>query len=236
VLRDVSRSFYLSLRLLPAKMRPACGLGYLLARLSDTVADAPEAPIALRRQWLGALRKAYLNAEPEMGLEEALLPFLTVPGERVLVSRTADCLSAFASVKGPVHEALREVLDAITRGQLLDLNHVDPLPSGDAVIVYADAVAGSVGRFWTRIALLADPKFATAPLDAMLAWGTRYGWALQWINIVRDLHEDLPRGRSYLPEIRRNGSIAQKRAYGTECATPQTCGTGGSNWPRFCRP
>jgi len=180
-------------------MRPACGLGYLLARLSDTVADAPDAPIALRREWLGALRHAFLTGAPITGLDVALLPSLTDPGERVLVSRTADCLDAFHSVKGPIREALREVLDAITRGQLLDLDHVGPLPSEDALIVYADAVAGSVGRFWTRIAHLADPQFAAAPLDAMLAWGTRYGWALQWINIVRDLHEDLPRGRSYLP-------------------------------------
>jgi len=205
-LRDVSRSFYLSLRLLPSAMRPACGLGYLLARLSDTVADAAQAPLPQRQSWLQALRDAYLHDGPAPDLSTALDRWISHPGERVLIQRTADCLAALRAIDAPSREALREVLDAITRGQRLDLAHFGAaspetprrLPSEDAVFAYADDVAGCVGRFWTRIALQADPQFASAPLNVMLAWGTRYGRALQWINIVRDLHEDLPRGRSYV--------------------------------------
>ena len=39
LLRRVSRSFYLSLTVLPAAVRPTIGLAYLLARASDTIAD-----------------------------------------------------------------------------------------------------------------------------------------------------------------------------------------------------
>ena len=39
LLKSVSRSFYLSLAVLPAAVRPAIGLAYLLARAADTVAD-----------------------------------------------------------------------------------------------------------------------------------------------------------------------------------------------------
>lgn len=39
LLREVSRSFYLTLRLLPVRVRPTIALAYLLARLSDTKAD-----------------------------------------------------------------------------------------------------------------------------------------------------------------------------------------------------
>jgi len=39
VLKRVSRSFYLSLRVLPKKMRKPVGLAYLLARAADTIAD-----------------------------------------------------------------------------------------------------------------------------------------------------------------------------------------------------
>ena len=39
LLRGVSRSFYLSLRILPAALREPIGLAYLLARAADTVAD-----------------------------------------------------------------------------------------------------------------------------------------------------------------------------------------------------
>ena len=39
LLREVSRSFYLTMRALPAVVRPQIGLAYLLARTTDTIAD-----------------------------------------------------------------------------------------------------------------------------------------------------------------------------------------------------
>ena len=39
LLRRVSRSFYLTLRVLPATLRTPIGLAYLLARAADTLAD-----------------------------------------------------------------------------------------------------------------------------------------------------------------------------------------------------
>ena len=40
LLSAVSRSFYLSMRFLPREMRSGVAVGYLLARATDTVADA----------------------------------------------------------------------------------------------------------------------------------------------------------------------------------------------------
>ena len=39
LLKGVSRSFYLTLRVLPANLRQPVGLAYLLARAADTIAD-----------------------------------------------------------------------------------------------------------------------------------------------------------------------------------------------------
>src|SRR5438045_2981189 len=52
ILASVSRSFYLSIRLLPKKLRNPVSLGYLLARASDTIADTTELPIELRTEKL----------------------------------------------------------------------------------------------------------------------------------------------------------------------------------------
>src|SRR4051794_9694697 len=41
LLKQVSRSFYLSVRLLPPGLRRPVAVGYLLARTSDSIADAP---------------------------------------------------------------------------------------------------------------------------------------------------------------------------------------------------
>ena len=42
ILRDCSRAFYLTLRVLPKGVREPVGLAYLLARAADTVADTPD--------------------------------------------------------------------------------------------------------------------------------------------------------------------------------------------------
>ena len=44
ILRDVSRAFYLTLRVLPGEVRQSIGLFYLLARTTDTIADTELIP------------------------------------------------------------------------------------------------------------------------------------------------------------------------------------------------
>src|SRR5215471_1138704 len=55
ILRSVSRSFYLSIRFLPAQLREPIALAYLLARTSDTVADSPQIPVMVRMETLRLL-------------------------------------------------------------------------------------------------------------------------------------------------------------------------------------
>jgi len=56
LLRRVSRSFYLSLAILPRALREPLGLAYLLARASDTVADTRLRAAADARRGAGAAR------------------------------------------------------------------------------------------------------------------------------------------------------------------------------------
>ena len=49
LLRGVSRSFYLSIRLLPEPLREPVSAAYLLARATDTVADTARMPAAMQR-------------------------------------------------------------------------------------------------------------------------------------------------------------------------------------------
>src|SRR4029077_5078235 len=55
ILRSVSRSFYLSIRLLPAQLREPTALAYLLARTTDTVADTTRIPGSVRMETLKML-------------------------------------------------------------------------------------------------------------------------------------------------------------------------------------
>ena len=63
-LRGVSRSFYLSIRLLPAALRRPIAVAYLLARATDTVADTAALPADARRDLLETLTTAIEGRTP----------------------------------------------------------------------------------------------------------------------------------------------------------------------------
>ena len=62
VLRDVSRTFYITMRVLPRSIRHQIGLAYLLARTTDTIADTEIVPVERRLSALRALRDRILGA------------------------------------------------------------------------------------------------------------------------------------------------------------------------------
>ena len=61
LLKATSRSFYLTLRVLPAAVRPQIGLAYLLARTTDTIADTEILPVEQRLDALQKLRERILG-------------------------------------------------------------------------------------------------------------------------------------------------------------------------------
>jgi farnesyl-diphosphate farnesyltransferase len=65
---------------------------------------------------------------------------------------------------------------------------------------YCYRVAGCVGEFWTKLGFYSEgPNFSREPLAVMMPWAKHFGQALQLVNILRDLPEDLHTGRFYLP-------------------------------------
>ena len=64
LLKATSRSFYLTLRVLPAAVRPQIGLAYLLARTTDTIADTELVPLEQRLDALKRLRERILAHPP----------------------------------------------------------------------------------------------------------------------------------------------------------------------------
>lgn len=206
ILKGVSRSFYLSLRLLPAPMRGAASLGYLLARASDTLADTAEIPVSRR---LEALESFGTAVSGETATWSA--PFLEEipdPRERGLLANAGLLLRWLAALPPAEAGLVREVVGIIIGGQTLDLTRFQsagaaaPVALADAAALddYAWRVAGCVGAFWTKLGFLTlGPGFSTAHPEVLLACGIDYGKGLQLVNILRDLPRDLAAGRCYLP-------------------------------------
>src|SRR5713101_1699422 len=64
ILPRVSRSFYLSLRVLPRSLREPIGLAYLFCRAADTIADTALLPPDLRLTYLNQYRAAFRQHDP----------------------------------------------------------------------------------------------------------------------------------------------------------------------------
>lgn len=210
ILAAVSRSFYLSIRLLPEKIRAPIGLAYLLARTSDTIADSASAAVALRLAHLDsfeAMIQGTGNRLPLPKLQEDLAPGCN-EGERVLLGQIGPCLDWLETLDSFDQAAIRAVLTTIIRGQRLDLQrfadagpgHLVALRSRAELDEYTWLVAGCVGEFWTRVCLHWLPRFSRLAEDELTRCGRDFGKGLQLVNILRDLPADLRQGRCYLPE------------------------------------
>lgn len=208
VLKAVSRSFYLSLRLLPAAMRRGAAVGYLLARSSDTLADSAEISLEWRMEMLEDFSRQ-LSGEGEVKpWPRGLIAGLGDGGEAELLRRHEEVMGAFFSLREGEGELVREVVETITGGQKLDLEkfgkaepgRVVALADDDALDDYTWRVAGCVGVFWTKLGYLTlGEGFSRCAEEVLLADAVEYGKALQLVNILRDLPEDLRGGRCYLP-------------------------------------
>ena len=209
ILRSVSRSFYLSIRLLPAQLREPIALAYLLARTTDTVADTTRISGTVRTETLKMLSNGIQGrASPEVvvNLIASFLPLQENAAERRLLVALPNCLEWLEHLDAADRNDIRVVLEKITDGQMLDLERFDNPTAIRALQCAADLdeytylVAGCVGEFWTRLCFRHVRDFASASEAEMLALGKRYGMALQLINVLRDAGSDLRAGRCYFPE------------------------------------
>ncbi len=210
ILKQVSRSFYITLQLLPKRVRGPICLGYLLARTSDTIADTESVAARDRLRFLDRFGRAVHGGEGvgelQAELQEKFQPLQSDPGETRLLDHTEEAVHWLGSVSEFERGAVRQVLQEILRGQSLDCERFgDPgelryLEEDEKLEEYTYLVAGAVGEFWTRLCFHHwDEKFARESETQMFAWARSYGRALQLINILRDLPRDLENGRCYLP-------------------------------------
>jgi farnesyl-diphosphate farnesyltransferase len=208
VLRQVSRSFYLSLAILPRSLREPLGLAYLLARAADTVADTRLIARPERIRHLETLRRAYAGGPDDVAaIARAAAPHQAHAAERRLLERLHVVLARVASLPEDDRMRVRSVLSTLTDGMLFDLGRfpgenaagLAALDSLEELDRYTYLVAGCVGEFWTDLHMRHRPRLAGWDPFAMRAAGVRFGKALQLTNVLRDVRADLAGGRCYLP-------------------------------------
>ena len=169
-----SRTFSLAARLFPAEAARDVSAVYAFCRFTDDLVDArPDLPPDALRQDLGLWRsmaRASFDGGDVSGF--ALLD------EAMDTARRADV--GF------------EPVDELIRGVEMDLDSARRYADIPDVEQYGDRVAGTVGRWLTGL-------FGARDAETLRA-ASRLGIGMQWTNILRDVGEDLERGRLYLPQ------------------------------------
>ena len=222
ILKRVSRSFYLSLTVLPKTLRRQMGLAYLFCRVADTIADTPLLPFHERLPALHTFRAQFQNETRDRNEIARLMRGIgdQFPGgaeeEGQLLLRLQDCFDLYERLSPADQRLVSDLVVTLTQGMEMDLvsfpgdtpEHIQALPDRASLELYTYYVAGVVGEFWTMLCdanLRAFRNSATLRQRKELA--RHFGQGLQLTNVLKDLGKDLQTGRCYLPadELRELG-------------------------------
>ncbi len=165
------RTFFLATRLLPARARPAAHALYGFARMADELVDNPEP-----------------GTDPAVALDKVadLVGVVYDGGE------PDDPVLAALSDTVRRYGIERELVDAFLRSMRMDLTVTSYRTFAElGEYMYGSAVV---------IGLQMLPVFGTiGPLADAVPSASALGEAFQLTNFLRDVDEDLDRGRLYLP-------------------------------------
>ena len=212
VLKRVSRSFYLTLAILPQAVRSQIGLAYLFARSADTIADTGELDDRVRLQCLQELKRQLHKDDPEYSsiqkIQAQVITKQSNPDERRLLEKLEQCFRLYLRCNLLDRAHIAQVVSILIGGMEFDLQQfpkthgqrVRALPAVQDFEYYTYAVAGCVGEFWTKMMCTHILGMRRWDQATMIPLGIRYGKGLQMVNILRDLPQDLKQGRCYIPD------------------------------------
>jgi farnesyl-diphosphate farnesyltransferase len=211
LLAKTSRTFALSIPLLPEPTRAEVGIAYLLFRIADTFEDAVSWPRDRRLRALadlGELLREGLHggagAAPE-GAAGWSAPPAPIPhaGYQELLIAAPRVLAAYGTLAVAARAAICHHLGRTLDGMARFVSRADgagrlALASLAELRDYCYVVAGIVGEMLTDLFLL-DAGSLAAVADRLRARAPSFGEGLQLVNILKDAGGDEREGRSFLP-------------------------------------
>jgi farnesyl-diphosphate farnesyltransferase len=199
LLRVSSRTFAPGIEGLPAKLRQAMTVAYLLLRVSDYLEDNREMPGRKKIELLG-LWDQVLAGEAVLSrwTEQVSFPDEMTPDALVAqdVVRVVDALKQLPKeVYTPIVQHVRDATQGMARW----------VARGPVVLTEADMddymheVAGRVGYLVTQL-FAWHSRSIRRRMDRLMPLARECGLALQTVNVMRGLRDDYERGWIFVPE------------------------------------
>ncbi|GAB3948716.1 phytoene/squalene synthase family protein [Micromonospora vulcania] len=171
--RRHGRTYYLATRLLPAWKRRHVHALYGFTRYADEIVDRTEdLPPAERAARLDDWGNRFMAGLRGASVDDPLLPAV---------------LHTIA-----IFDLDRDDFASFLKSMAMDLT-VTAYPTYDHLLDYMEGSAAVIGTMMLPILGSSDPAAAREPARQL-------GFAFQLTNFIRDVSEDLDRGRTYLPD------------------------------------
>jgi farnesyl-diphosphate farnesyltransferase len=204
ILPAVSRTFALSIRLLPGELGDAVCTAYLLCRAADTVEDDPRASAADKAALLDALLECLDSAAAADCFPSRARAVSGDPAHLRLVRNADLVFVAYRGLRDGPRERIRHWVREMIAGMR---KFVLAYPNGIRLQTLAEYeeycyyVAGTVGYMLTDLWRAYSATIDPARYEVLRGKSAAFGRALQTVNILKDVATDAVRENSiYVPQ------------------------------------
>jgi farnesyl-diphosphate farnesyltransferase len=208
LLQKTSRTFALTIPMLPHPLRTEIGVAYLLFRIIDTFEDATAWSPAERQKALGEFCALLADDAGDGAARAAAEAWLRRPpvehdGYRELLSDTPRVLGWYRRLSPPARAQMRTHVERSAQGMSRFVDRTDAagvlrLETMADLHDYCYVVAGIVGEMLTELFVLGDAHL-TGVANELRSRAVAFGEGLQLVNILKDAGADAVEGRTYLP-------------------------------------
>ena len=198
MLRNVSRTFAISIEQLPAGLSKAVTIAYLLFRVSDCLEDTDELERDRKAELLRLWAKVLDGNTPVASLTEAVA-HLDSNDPEVYVAQHADqLLDALYKLPKSNQETITYHVHETSLGMARWQEHGPFVETEEEMDDYMFEVAGRVGYLLTDLFGWHSP-FIRKQEDKLRPLAREFGLALQTVNIIRGMRKDYERGWVFIP-------------------------------------
>lgn len=204
IIISVSRTFAISIKLLPGTLGDAVCIAYLLCRIADTIEDDNTTPAKIRRDLLTDFSECYENPEKVRALTEALS---CIQGDSAYLSLLKGTPYVFEELANlPKNDA--DIVWSWTKTLALGMREfLETYPQGIYIKTmkelrrYCYFVAGTVGHLLTELFYEHSSFINKKNYEDLLKNSEAFAEALQLINILKDIAWDFEHENDvFIPE------------------------------------
>ena len=198
MLRNVSRTFSLSIEQLPQELRETVTVAYLLFRISDCLEDHAELVAERKATLLRLWGDIVTGSRPARDLITQISE-LDDNDPEVYVARRADIVMKYLNnIPEQPRKILASHVHETSQGMARWQEHGPFVNTEEEMDDYMHQVAGRVGYLLTDIFSWYSPAINKIR-ESLIPLGREFGLALQTVNIIRGLRKDYERGWVFVP-------------------------------------